>query len=138
MKREMVSLTNQEILEALNKLEKAEKCKTISLPIKQLWELKKNIGKLENVRKQFLSMSADLEKEYTDDGHSVETKLENGDVVRAVKKEYLEEFVQKKTELLQAGSDLELSLFSLGDLDGGDFTLEVLDALAVFIDDTDA
>lgn len=96
MKKQTVILTNQEILDALSKLEKAEKCKSISLPIKQLWELKKNIGKLEDVRKQFLSMSADIEKEYTDDEHSTETKRENGDVVRAVKKEYLQEFVQKR------------------------------------------
>jgi hypothetical protein len=137
MKKQTVILTNQEILDALSKLEKAEKCKSISLPIKQLWELKKNIGKLEDVRKQFLSMSADIEKEYTDDEHSTETKRENGDVVRAVKKEYLQEFVQKKTELLEAGNDMDLSLFSLDDLDDGDFTLEVLDALAVFIEDTD-
>ena len=54
-----------------------------------------------------------------------------------MKKEYLQEFVQKKTELLEAGNDMDLSLFSLDDLDDGDFTLEVLDALAVFIEDTD-
>ena len=51
---------------------------------------------------------------------------------------YDKEKVYKKIiSLLEAGNDMDLSLFSLDDLDDGDFTLEVLDALAVFIEDTD-
>lgn len=137
MKIKSRSLTNGEIIDALIRIDGSEGFRAISLPIKFLWELKKGIAKLEDIKKQFDSMVADIDKVYSDDGHSVPIEGEKGHMGREVRKEYIDEFIQKKKELLEAENEVTLPVFSIEDLGDGSFTLEILQALSPFIDDVD-
>lgn len=137
MKSETKRLTNTEILTTLAKINDSADFGTISLPIKFLWELKKNIGKLEDIKVQFDKMVDEINKVYSDEEHSILSKDENQNEIREVKKEYLDEFIKKKTELLEVDNEVRLSVFSIEDLGDHAFTLETLQALSVFIDDAE-
>ncbi len=135
MKNETRCLSNAQVIETLDMIERAGRCSSLSLPIKLLWELKKDITKLEDIREELSSMDKELNEPYMDDEHSELIKQKDGSEVRVVKKGYLEEFTQKKKELLEADNEIDLAVFSIKDLGDADLTLGMLQALSVFIED---
>lgn len=135
MKTETRYLSNAQVIKTLDEIERAGKCSSISLPIKLLWELKKDISKLEDIREDLSSMDKGINEPYMDDEHSDLVKQKDGSEVRVVKKEYLEEFMRKKNELMEAGNEIDLTVFSIKDLGDVDLTLGTLQALSVFIED---
>lgn len=137
MKTKIKKLTNAEVLTTLARINNSADFGAISLPIKFLWELKKNIGRLEEIKVQFDKMVEEINKVYSDEEHSVPSKDKDQNEIREVKKEYLDEFIKKKTELLEADNEVRLSVFSIEDLGEPAFTLETLRALSVFIDDAE-
>lgn len=137
MKTKIKKLTNAEVLTTLAKINNSADLGAISLPIKLLWELKKNIGKLEDIKVQYDKMVEEINRVYSDEEHSVPSKDKDQNEIREVKKEYLDEFVKKKTGLLEADNEVELSVFSIENLGEPAFTLETLQALSIFIDDAE-
>lgn len=135
MKTETRCLSNAQVIETLDMINRAGKCSSLSLPIKLLWELKKDISKLEDIRRDFLAMDKDLNEPYMDDVHSELVRQKDGSEVRVVKKGYLEEFMRKKKELMEADNEVDLAVFSIKDFGDVDLTLGMLQALSVFIDD---
>lgn len=82
-------------------------------------------------------MVEEINRVYSDEEHSVPSKDKDQNEIREVKKEYLDEFVKKKTGLLEADNEVELSVFSIENLGEPAFTLETLQALSIFIDDAE-
>lgn len=87
MKTETRCLSNAQVIETLDMINRAGKCSSLSLPIKLLWELKKDISKLEDIRRDFLAMDKDLNEPYMDDVHSELVRQKDGSEVRVVKKD---------------------------------------------------
>lgn len=130
----------------------ATRTKFDGFPINVQWALKKNITKINTIAQEFLSFKEEkveqLQKEYLTSDETSNEIEQDGQIVRAVKPEYIEEFKEKANKLdeelrklLEETHDIELGVINLNnvveDLDGNiSVTMDDLDMLS-FMDEDD-
>lgn len=109
---------------------------TTKLPIKLQWDMKKNTDVLNKIKVSFEDFQKKIQEKYSNDKYS-EDKEQDGQVIRVVKDEYIEEYNKEMTGLLLAENEVEIIVFNLEDF--GDIELEKrdMDMLSFFINDCD-
>lgn len=127
-----------------------EKDTLSALSVKARWNLKKNMKELDNIASQFHEFKTNLEEElrakYTTDEMSNETVLEDGNIGRKVKDEYLEDYQKdieemnaKVSELLYEDEEVNLYVIDMDDevermADDADLSDAAMDMLSLFED----
>ena len=120
------------------------------LSVKARWNLKKNMKELDNIASQFHEFKTNLEEElrakYTTDEKSNETVLEDGNIGRKVKDEYLEDYQKdveemnaKVSELLYEDEEVNLYVIDMDEevermADDADLSDAAMDMLSLFED----
>lgn len=113
---------------------------TYKFTISFAWSLRKNLVKLYKLYEDYAQMHNEIVEFYNDDEHSVVDK----DGQRKVKKEFLQEYNNKISELLFAENEVDMSIVKLskvvpGGLDGLDHSaiaVKDLDILSFMIDES--
>lgn len=74
-----------------------------ALPLTTQWKVKNNVAKIQAIADNFISFrdeaDNEIREEFISDTKSEETTDENGQAIRKIKDEYLEEYQNKVTEL---------------------------------------
>lgn len=74
-----------------------------ALPLTTQWKVKNNVAKIQSIADNFVSFrdeaDNEIREEFISDTKSEETTDENGQAIRKIKDEYLEEYQSKVTEL---------------------------------------
>ena len=78
------------------------------LPISVLWDIDENLDKLRAINKKIIQKRQDIEKEYSDDVYSENVKAQDGTEMRRVKPEYIQEFSNKLTELMNIQNEVQI------------------------------
>lgn len=127
-----------------------EKESLSSLSVKARWNLKKNMKELDNIASQFHEFKNNLEEElrtkYTTDEMSDEAVLDDGNIGRKVKAEYLDDYQKdiddmnaKIGELLYEDEEVNLYVINMDDevermADDAELSDAAMDMLSLFED----
>lgn len=127
-----------------------EKESLSALSVKARWNLKKNMKELDNIASQFHEFKNNLEEElrtkYTTDEMSDEAVLDDGNIGRKVKAEYLDDYQKdvddmnaKIGELLYEDEEVNLYVINMDDevermADDAELSDAAMDMLSLFED----
>lgn len=97
--------------------------------IKAKWAFHINLKKIEEIIKLYNEVLRDLQLEYSDDEHSIETVEKDKDgketTIRTVKDEYIKEYQNKRNELLSQENDISVRTINIDDI--ADVKLDFID-----------
>lgn len=99
------------------------------------WKLHKNIKVLMDINTTLTEQMQKLEAQYTDDEHS--TVSEEDSTIRMVKPEYMEEYTQKKIELLSCPNTIKVEMANIDEVGVEKINPATLQTLAFMINDED-
>ena len=140
MKKEFYNIEVVNVVAAINQiLSNSEKAK--DLPIKFRWALKKNISALSPTVKNFeefrQELIDELQGEYFNEEKSHIDKDDNGNEVRKVNDEYMEEYGKKVNELNEKLQELlgEKNEYEISTVDMDDFVNSLPSDTALEFDD---
>ena len=97
--------------------------------VKAKWAFRINLKKIEEIVKLYNDVLKDLQLEYSDDEHSIES-TETDDkgketTIRTVKDKYIKEYQDKMQELLNQENDISVRTININDI--ADVKLEFVD-----------
>lgn len=109
---------------------------TAKLPIKLQWNMKKNISTLRNIKNSYDEFYNKIQEKYSVDEYS-EEKEQNGQTVRVVKSEHINDFNKELNDLLVIDNKIDLIQFDIDDFGNIDLDKNEMDMLSFFIKDDD-
>lgn len=124
-----MKLKNYEILDIKEAFNRATS--TLTLPIAIAWKRRLNYEKINNISRIIFEALDDVSKNYTDDKYSyIEEETGN----RKVRDEYIAEFTQKRSEILNQETEIDIQMVDIEDL-GDNLTISDsdMDTLAFMI-----
>lgn len=86
------------------------------LPISALWIMETNLDKMRDIARKIAKEREKIEMPFSDDEHS-EVFEENGQTVRRIKSQYMEDFQKQMAELLDIQNEIEISLVDVNVLE---------------------
>lgn len=102
-----------------------------TLPIKVMWDMRKNIMELDKIREHYNKMLEEVRGRYMSDVYSTEEE-ENGQTVRKIKEEYKEEWDKAVNELLSTENEVEIKVFNIEDFGDIEVSINDLNVLSFF------
>ena len=97
--------------------------------VKVKWAFRTNLKKIEEIVKVYNDVLKDLQAEYSDDEHSVESTDVDKDgkesKIRTIKTEYVEEYQNKMRELLNQENEISIKMIDIEDIE--DVKLDFVD-----------
>lgn len=106
---------------------------TTKLPIKLQWDMKKNIDVLSEIRNTYNEFYGKIQQKYSDDKYSKEITMENGQVDRIVKDEFITEFNKELNDILATDNEVKIRQFNIEDFGSVDIDKKDMDMLSFFI-----
>lgn len=103
------------------------------LPIKLQWDMKKNIDVLSEIRNTYNEFYGKIQQKYSDDKYSKEITMENGQVDRIVKDEFITEFNKELNDILATDNEVKIRQFNIEDFGSVDIDKKDMDMLSFFI-----
>lgn len=132
-------MTNIEIVQILDvySASKADnkKVEELRLPAAVAWKRRVNLKRLIRAREVIDEALREIDQRYADDQHSDEVPAADGNRARAVKKEYLGEYMRERTDILMQDTDVTISAIKIGDLDGLSLSESDMDTIAFMIEE---
>lgn len=107
-----------------------EKGTSLKLPAAIAWKRRVNMDKLFNARKIIEEAIGEVQKKYSDDEHSTGTE----DGARKVKQEYIADFMNEQTEILNQDTEVDISKVKVDALGDIQLTDEDMDTLAFMLE----
>lgn len=108
-----------------------------TLPIKVMWDMRKNVMALEQIREQYNKMLEEVRNKYMADEYSTEGTDEDGQKVRIIKDEYKAEWDKAVNELLGTENEIEIKVFDIEDFGDIEVSINDLNMLSFFFDEED-
>lgn len=107
--------------------------------VKAKWAFRINLKKIEEIVKLYNDVLKDLQLEYSDDEHSVES-TETDDkgketTIRTVKDKYIKEYQDKMQELLNQENDISVRTININDIADVKLDFVDLEMLSFMIDE---
>lgn len=142
-------LTNLEILNIYNYVNRSEDLngeKTYPMlkllnqfSTKVKWAFHVNLKKIEDVVTIYNNVVKDVQQEYSDDEHSIEsTDTDNNKTkIRTIKEKYLKEYQEKIQELLLQENEISIKLISIDDLSDANLDFADLEILSFMINENE-
>lgn len=97
--------------------------------VKVKWAFRTNLKKIEEIVKVYNDVLKDLQAEYSDNEHSVESTDVDKDgkesKIRTIKTEYVEEYQNKMRELLNQENEISIKMIDIEDIE--DVKLDFVD-----------
>ena len=109
-------------------MKEREEKKSITLPAAVAWKRRLNMKKISEAANTIEEALAEVDSLYSDDEHS--KKTDNG---RQVKDEFLREYYDKRREVLDQETDLEIKMVGIEEIEGVNLNDDDLDTLAFMI-----
>lgn len=109
-------------------MKEREEKRSLVLPVAVAWKRRLNMKKISEAANIIEEALSEVDAAYSDDEHS--KKMENG---RQVKEEHLKEYYNKRGEILDQETDLEIKMVGIEELDGVTLDDDALDTLAFMI-----
>ena len=106
---------------------------TTKLPIKLQWDMKKNIDVLSEIRNTYNEFYGKIQQKYSDDKYSKEITMENCQVDRIVKDEFITEFNKELNDILATDNEVKIRQFNIEDFGSVDIDKKDMDMLSFFI-----
>ena len=103
------------------------------LPFSVQWKKRLNLKSLTELQEIILEEEQRINEEYTDDDHSYIVKDEHGREMRRVKNAYIEEFSQKRADLYNTETDVEIHIVLPEELSGVEFTDLQMDSIMFMV-----
>ena len=111
------------------------------LNVKVKWAFRANFKKIEDIVKLYNDVLKDLQNEYSDDIHSVESTEtdENGNEskIRTVKDEYMKDYQDKVRELLDQENEISVKIINIEDIENTDLNFTDLEILSFMINESE-
>jgi hypothetical protein len=113
-----IKLTNYEIRAILGLLQRQDGILNSDkpYPLSILWVIDENRHKLYDIAVRIDEADKKIRDKYSDDEHSFEITLENGNTDRQVKDEYIKDFQKELTELNNITNEISVSTINYNDL----------------------
>ena len=113
-----IKLTNYEIRAIVGLLQRNDGILNSdnSYPLPILWVIDENRRKLYDIAVRIDEADKKIRDKYSDDEHSFEITLDNGNTDRQVKDEYLKDFQKELTELNNITNEISISTINYNDL----------------------
>lgn len=107
--------------------------------VKAKWAFRINLKKIEEIVKLYNDVLKDLQLEYSDDEHSIES-TETDDkgketTIRTVKDKYIKEYQDKMQELLNQENDISVRTININDISDVKLDFVDLEMLSFMIDE---
>lgn len=111
------------------------------LNVKVKWAFRANFKKIEEIIKLYNDVLKDLQNEYSDDIHSIESTEtdENGKElkIRTVKDEYIKDYQNKIRELLDQENEISVKIINIEDIENTDLNFADLEILSFMINESE-
>ena len=111
------------------------------LNVKVKWAFRANFKKIEEIIKLYNDVLKDLQNEYSDDIHSIESTEtdENGKElkIRTVKNEYIKDYQNKIRELLDQENEISVKIINIEDIENTDLNFADLEILSFMINESE-
>lgn len=111
------------------------------LNVKVKWAFRANFKKIEEIIKLYNDVLKDLQNEYSDDIHSIESTEtdENGKElkIRTVKDEYIKDYQNKIRELLDQENEIYVKIINIEDIENTDLNFADLEILSFMINESE-
>lgn len=112
-----------------------KKVEELRLPAAVAWKRRVNLKRLIQAREVIDEALREIDQKYVDDQHSEEVPAADGNRARAVKKEFLGEYMRERTDILMQDTDVAISTIKIGDLDGLSLSESDMDTIAFMIEE---
>ncbi len=111
------------------------------LNVKVKWAFRANFKKIEDIVNLYNDVLKDLQNEYSDDIHSIESTEtdENGKElkIRTVKDEYIKDYQNKIRELLDQENEISVKIINIEDIENTDLNFADLEILSFMINENE-
>lgn len=99
------------------------------------WNLRKNIKVLSDLGETVREAVREVEEKYSDDEYSIVTTDENGEEMRRVKEEFIEEFLNAKKDLYEQVNDVEIITVNIDEIGIDQISIDDLGRISFMIED---